>query len=108
MPAAAFQPRFYYLLNFETALEWLSARYGDLLCDDERSFLLVFPKLPMTSRALLVRMLMRVGSVFRSSKLAYDEIGCPLAAAGPLAALGWIDANLQLSIDEIFSLPSRP
>ncbi|OXC80508.1 hypothetical protein [Caballeronia sordidicola] len=42
---ANFQRRFYYLLNFETALEWLAARYDDLWSDDERAFLLAFPRL---------------------------------------------------------------
>jgi hypothetical protein len=42
---ANFQRRFYYLLNFETALEWLAARYDDRWSDDERAFLLAFPRL---------------------------------------------------------------
>jgi hypothetical protein len=104
---ASFQRRFYYLLNFETALEWLAARYDDLWSDDERAFLLAFPKLPLASRALLVRMLMRAGPLFRASKLAYDEIGCPLEAAAPLAALGWVDTNPLLSLDEIFGLHTK-
>lgn len=104
---ANFQRRFYYLLNFETALEWLAARYDDLWSDDERAFLLAFPRLPLASRSLLVRMLMRTGSLFRASKLDYDEIGCPLEAAAPLAALGWVDANPLLSLDEIFSLHTK-
>ncbi len=29
-PPVNFQRRFYYLLNFEMALEWLAARYDDL------------------------------------------------------------------------------
>jgi hypothetical protein len=104
---ANFQQRFYYLLNFETVLEWLAARYDDLWSDDERAFLLAFPRLPLASRALLVRMLMRVGRLFRASKLDYDEIGCPLEAAAPLAALGWVDTNPLLSLDEIFSLHTK-
>ncbi len=43
------------------------------------------------SSALLVRMIMRKGDLFRSSKLDYEEIGCPHAAAAPLARLGWLD-----------------
>ena len=102
-----FQRRFYYLLNFETALEWLAARYDDLCSDDERAFLLAFPQLPLASRALLVRMLMRTSPLFRASNLDYDEIGCPLEAAAPLAALGWVDTNPLLSLDEIFSLHTK-
>jgi hypothetical protein len=104
---ADFQQRFYYLLNFETALAWLAARYDDLWSDDERGFLRAFPQLPLASRALLVRILMRAGCLFRASKLDYDEIGCPLEAAAPLAALGWVDTNPLLSLDEIFSLHTK-
>ena len=106
-PPANFHQRFYYLLNFERALEWLAARYDDLWSDHERAFLLAFPRLPLASRALLVRMLMRAGPLFRASKLDYTEIGCPLAAAAPLAALGWVDTNPSLSLDEIFSLHTK-
>ena len=58
---ADFQRRFYYLLNFERALEWLADRYDDLWVEDDRDFLREFPALPLVSRALLVRMVMRVG-----------------------------------------------
>jgi hypothetical protein len=98
----------YYLLNFERALAWIAQRYDDLLDTDERSFLLAFPHLPLPSRALLVRMLMRRGSLFRASRLVYEEIGCPLEAAAPLATLGWVDADTPLTIDELFSVSTRP
>src|ERR1700733_10623167 len=70
----------YYLLNFERALAWLAERYDDVFGADERSFLDEFGRLPQPSRALLVRMLMRKGTLFRASRLNYDEIGCPLQA----------------------------
>ena len=98
----------YYLLNFERALAWIAARYDDLLDEDERGFLLAFPNLPQPSRALLVRMVMRRGSLFRASRLIYEEIGCPLKAAAPLAALGWVDPDTPLTIDELFSIATRP
>src|SRR5579863_6979742 len=98
---------FYYLLNFERALAWLSERYGDVLDAHERAFLTDFGRLPQASRALLVRMLMRKGTLFRSSRLSYDEIGCPLQAAAPLAALGWIDNEPALSLDDLFALTTR-
>jgi hypothetical protein len=98
----------YYLLNFERALAWLGERYDDVFGTDERSFLDEFSRLPQASRALLVRMLMRKGMLFRASRLNYDEIGCPLQAAAPLVALGWIDSVPHLSLDELFSLATRP
>ncbi|WP_233854444.1 VRR-NUC domain-containing protein [Paraburkholderia sp. HD33-4] len=97
----------YYLLNFERALAWLAARYDDLLDDEEHAFLQTFAELPQASRALLVRMLMRKGMLFRASRLTYDEIGCPLQAAMPMAVHRWIDTEPALSLDDLFALSTR-
>ncbi|QYD71877.1 VRR-NUC domain-containing protein [Paraburkholderia edwinii] len=97
----------YYLRNFERALDWLATRYADLLDDAERAFLHGFARMPEASRALLTRMLMRKGTLFRTSRLEYLEIGCPHAAAGPLIAAGWVDANAPLTLDELFELTTR-
>ncbi|WP_109481407.1 VRR-NUC domain-containing protein [Paraburkholderia sp. C35] len=98
--------------NFERALAWIAERYDDLLSSSERDFLDAFlrdgARLPKASRALLVRMLMRKGTLFRTARLAYAEIGCPAAAAAPLAALGWVDADAEVSLDELFALATRP
>jgi tetratricopeptide (TPR) repeat protein len=107
-PSPSSPSPFYYLLNFERALAWVSERYDDLLDAIEREFASAFARLPLASRALLVRMLMRNGPRFRTSKLNYAEIGCPLAAAAPLIALGWIDPEPHLSIDDLFALATRP
>ena len=99
---------FYYLDNFHRVLAWLGERYADLLDDQERAFIDTFPTLPRPSRALLVRMVMRKGELFRASKLAYREIGCPHAAALPLAAQGWIEADPVLDIDALCELLLKP
>ncbi|GGC01841.1 Fanconi-associated nuclease [Oxalicibacterium flavum] len=96
--------RFYYLHNFQQVLDWVATRYDDLLDDAERAFLRQFPQLPQASRALLVRMVMRKGEVFRAGRLRYDEIGCSVQAAEPLIAQGWLTADPLLDIDELFSL----
>ncbi|KVO58335.1 VRR-NUC domain-containing protein [Burkholderia stagnalis] len=106
-PASPAPPAFYYLTNFERALAWLGERYDDVFDDGERAFLHAFALLPQASRALLVRMLMRNGPDFRASKLAYDEIGCPLAAAAPLVALGWVDPAPALTLDDMFALSTK-
>ncbi|WP_027798491.1 VRR-NUC domain-containing protein [Paraburkholderia dilworthii] len=98
----------YYLLNFERALAWLAQRYDDLFDASERAFLGTFALLPQASRALLVRMLMRKGALFRASRLSYDEIGCPLQAAAPITALGWLDPAPHLTLDDLFTLTTRP
>ncbi|WP_207004052.1 VRR-NUC domain-containing protein [Trinickia mobilis] len=98
----------YYLLNFERALAWVAERYGDLFSTGERAFFEAFAALPQGARALLVRMLMRKGTLFRASRLSYEEIGCPLAAAQPLIELGWLDSEPLLTLDELFALATRP
>jgi hypothetical protein len=99
---------FYYLDNFQRVLEWIAQRYDDLLDDEERTFIAVFPTLPRPARALFVRMVMRKGSLFRASKLNYAEIGCTLAAAGPLLPTGWVELDPLVSLDELFELASKP
>ena len=99
--------RFYYLQNFQVALAWLAERYADILRPEEAEFMRQFSELPEPSRALFVRMTMRRGPLFRTGKLGYDEIGCPHAAALPLIACGWIDADPQLSVEEVFALLTR-
>ncbi|UXU91055.1 VRR-NUC domain-containing protein [Burkholderia sp. S-53] len=106
-PASPTPPAFYYLTNFERALAWLGERYDDLLDHREQAFVRDFATLPQASRALLVRMLMRNGSDFRASKLAYDEIGCTLDAAAPLVELGWVDPAPALTLDELFALSTK-
>lgn len=95
---------FYYLENFQTALAWLRQRYEDLLNVEERAFMRAFEALPQASSALLVRMIMRKGDLFRTGKLEYGEIGCPRAAAAPLIELGWLDDQPLLGLAEVFAL----
>ncbi|WP_348694051.1 VRR-NUC domain-containing protein [Duganella fentianensis] len=98
----------YYLDNFELVLRWISERYDDLLAQDERDFLAAYQTLPQASRALLVRMVMRKGTLFRASKLVYAEIGNTHEAALPLAQLGLIAADPLLSLEELFELLQKP
>lgn len=106
-PPSQPQP-FYYLDNFQQVLAWIAERYDDLLIDDERALLATFPTLPQASRALLVRMVMRKGTVFRSSKLCYDEIGDIAAAALPLVAAGLLEDDPLLDIEQLFALLHKP
>ena len=52
-------------------------------------------------------MLMRKGTLFRASRLAYDEIGCPVQAAAPVAALGLLNPAPHLTLDDLFALTTR-
>ncbi|WOE82459.1 VRR-NUC domain-containing protein [Pseudomonas protegens] len=95
---------FYYLHNFQQVLNWLELRYADVLRDDEQRFIADFAQLPQPSQALLVRMVMRKGRHFRLGKLRYPEIGDSARALGPLLALGWVDEQAPLALDELFGL----
>lgn len=95
---------FYYLENFRQVLSWIDQRYGDLLIDEERSFIATFARLPEPAQALLVRMVMRKGTHFRASKLDYAEIGDARLAVAPLIECGWVDGQPHLDIEALFAL----
>jgi hypothetical protein len=99
--------RFYYLENFETVLHWIEQRHNDLLAQPERDFITRFLMLPRPSRALLVRMIMRKGTLFRSGKLRYDEVGDSTVAALTLVDQGWLDDHPAVTIEELFSLLTK-
>lgn len=98
---------FYYLNNFQTVLDWVGERYADLLMAHELDFIRAFATLPVASRALLVRMVMRKGTLFRASKLNYAEIGATRDAVQPLVAKGWVDAIPELTLAQLFALLTR-
>lgn len=94
----------YYLHNFQQVLAWLELRYADVLSPEEHAFIADFSALAQPSQALLVRMVMRKGCHFRSSRLAYEEIGDTGAAVAPLVRLGWVDEQAPLTLEELFNL----
>ena len=49
----------------------------------------------------------RKGALFRASKLHYGEIGCPRRAAAPLIEQGWIDAERELTLEQLFGLLTK-
>ncbi|MBP5980794.1 MAG: VRR-NUC domain-containing protein [Halomonas sp.] len=99
---ASLDDPFYYLTNFRFVLGWVSERHADLLHPDELAFLNRFDALPRISQALLTRMVMRKGELFRLGKLNYREIGDTADALAPLVELGWVDTDPTLSVDELF------
>ena len=108
MTSSTSLPPFYYLDNFQRALDWIAQRYSDLLSDAEQSFIHQFPTLPQQSRALLVRMVMRKAGVFRSSKLRYVEITCTELAAESLIDAGLITRNPSLTVEQLFAVLRKP
>jgi DNA-binding transcriptional MerR regulator len=97
-------PELYYLANFRKALDWLDVHHRDLMDDAEQTFIDQLPTLPLTSQALLVRLVMRKGVHFRVSKLRYAEIGDIPGAAAPLLERSWLIDCAALSFDELGAL----
>jgi hypothetical protein len=98
---------FYYLENFELVLATIQSRYSDLLFEDELRFIQEFPQLPLVSRALLTRMVMRRGKLFRHVKLNYAEIGETRAAAAALIQAGWVSDRPVMSIRDLHRLLTK-
>ncbi len=92
----------YYLANFRFVLAWVAERHGDLLDATEHDFLTAFAALPESSQALLVRMVMRKGEHFRTSRLRYPEIGDTESALAPLVEAGLVEPAPALDLEELF------
>ena len=102
------QDPFYYLKNFQHVLDWVAARYDDVLSVDEQQFIAGFRLLPAASQALWVRMVMRKGAHFRASKLSYPEIGDIRVAAAALVTGGWVNDQAPLALAEVFDVLTKP
>jgi len=95
-------PTGYYLQNFQTVLEDVAARYGDLLLPSERERLERFLRLPEGARLLYVRMLTRQGPWFRTDRLHYPEIPDGPAAVAALLEQGFcLDGEHAVPADRI-------
>ena len=95
----------YYLENMETVLGWVLSHHADLLTVEERDRLAGFQNLSLPARALLTRMVMRSGDLFRPDKLNYPELGVPEdRALVELTGAAWLDTEPVLSMDELFRL----
>lgn len=104
---ASLDDPFYYLENFRFVLAWVAERYGDLLSGEEHAFLADFTVLPRPAQGLLVRMTMRKGSLFRTGKLCYAEIGDIDRALEPLVGRGWVDDDPTLDAETLFMLLTK-
>ncbi|MGM0569907.1 VRR-NUC domain-containing protein [Marinobacter sp.] len=95
----------YYLENMEAVVNWVGHYHGDLLTDDERERLDGFGRLSVSARALLTRMVMRTGELFRVGKLRYPELPEPEPVAmDELTETGWVEPVERVTIDELFRL----
>lgn len=107
--AASLDNPLYYLANFRTVLSWILSRHGDLLTGSENDRLRQFTALPRPAQALLVRLVMRRGVLFRVDKLNYPELGAPIVQAlESLLEAGWLDPEPVLELEALFKLFTRP
>lgn len=95
----------YYLENIETVVGWVRAHHSDLLTLDEVRCLDRFLALPVSPRALLTRMVMRTGDLFRADRLHYPELPDPTAdALHQLIDEGWLEPTPSVTLDDLFRL----
>lgn len=97
----------YYLDNFRTLLQWVAQRYDDMLDAQERALLHRIHALPEAATALLARMVMRKGDLFRRSALNYPEIEA--LEHGPnalmlLSEAGLVNLSPRLPLEALFKL----
>ena len=64
----------YYLRNAEQVVSWCLQTYADLLAPEELALLSAWQQLDHQPKALLIRLVMRKGVLFRVDKLNYQEI----------------------------------
>src|SRR5687768_1789178 len=104
MTASALPDALYYLRNFRQAIQWVLERNHDLLSQAELRFAAQWESLSVPAQALLARLSMRRGDLFRRSKIQYAEIE-PLADAfDELTRSGWLDAQPRLALQDVFRL----
>ena len=95
----------YYLQNMETVVRWVLRHHRDLLTGAETDRLEAFLNLEVPARALMTRLVMRTGDLFRVDKLAYPELGAPVPETMVrLVADGWLDPAPPLGLDALFRL----
>ncbi|XKH02565.1 VRR-NUC domain-containing protein [Marinobacter nauticus] len=109
-PAAAdLEDPLYYLQNMDTLVAWVVDRHSDLLSCAERERLAAFAGLATGARALLTRLVMRTGELFRADKLRYPELPVPEAEAlVMLQRDGWLDSDPEINPEELFRLYTLP
>ena len=98
----------YYRDNFQFLLDFVLARYADLLSPAEQAYASGFGQLSLPAQRLYVRLALRKGPVFRSDKIAYAEIPACAAAAAELMAAGYVDAGADAAYEVLLGLLVMP
>jgi hypothetical protein len=104
---AALTEPLYYLENFRTVIDWVIRHHRDLLLNEEREQLEALLQLPESSQALLARMVMRKGDIFRLDGLSYDEIPSIETALQNLHTSGLVELNPHIDLNDLYQLCRR-
>ncbi len=97
----------YYLRNAEQVVRLCLSQYDDLLLADEVESLERLLSLDVPVRALLIRMVMRKGTLFRTDALQYEEVPDLDKAITALVDAGLVQAQPRLSIEALCQLSRR-
>ncbi|WP_062269671.1 VRR-NUC domain-containing protein [Endozoicomonas arenosclerae] len=101
-------PEDYYLINFQSLLDFVTQQYNDLLTEPEQGFLDLFKSASEQAQRLYVRLICRKGPLFRSDKLNYQEIENIASAARELEELTLLNIRTDIEISELASLATKP
>ena len=104
MQPASLEDPLYYLRNAEQVVDWCLHTYADLLTVDERQLLQGWQQLDDQPKALLIRLVMRKGELFRADKLNYSEIPELEAAISTLSALGLVEIEPHITGQQMASV----
>lgn len=104
--ATQLPPR-YYLTHYQSLIDWLSARYSDLLRSDDLRFIADFNALSADAQALLVRFVIRRQEPLRWSSFNYIEIADADLALSQLKALDWVDVTPELTPAQLLRLARK-
>lgn len=109
MADISFQPApladpLYYLANARLLIRWSLEHHHDLLLPEECDQLAALLQLHDDAQALLIRMVMRKGDLFRRDTLEYPEIGDNHPAIKSLKQQGLIHTDPALNIEQLCRL----
>ncbi|MET3999379.1 VRR-NUC domain-containing protein [Marinobacterium sp. MBR-109] len=97
----------YYLRNAEQVVRLCLSQYDDLLLQNEVQALERLLSLDLPARALLIRMVMRKGTLFRTDALQYEEVPDLDKEITALADAGLVQAQPRLSLEALCHLSRR-
>lgn len=97
----------YYLRNAQQVIKLCLSQYSDLLTPSETQPLQQLLQLNTPSQALLVRLVMRKGTLFRTDKLSYTEVPDLTQALTLLSSLGLVSFEPELLLSELCHLAKR-